>query len=94
MKTGYKYKSHIGSVSGNIYAPYIPKLYRDFDRPGCYTWKKVFHIIPVKTIKGKWVWWQDVYEQRFWTVSYMSEEPEVEYAELFDILSLKYTVDN
>jgi hypothetical protein len=92
MKTGYK--GHIGTVSGHIYAPYIPKPYRNFDMPGCYTWREVFHFFPVKTIKGKWVWCQKVYEQRFWTASYMCDEPEVEYAELFDILSLKYTVDN
>jgi hypothetical protein len=61
---------------------------RFFDGPGCYTWKKVFHVFPVKTISGKWVWCKYVYEQRFWTDwgSGFHLEPTVEYAELFDLL--------
>jgi hypothetical protein len=62
---------------------------RLFDGPDCYTWRKTFALWPVKTIKGKYVWLRTVYKQRYWAVwgTGFHMEPEVEYAELFDILT-------
>jgi hypothetical protein len=63
-----------------------------FDIPYCYHWKKTFAWLPVKTVKGKIVWMKNVYRQRFWCVPGpgFHMEPEIEYAELFDILGQQY----
>ncbi len=62
---------------------------RLFDGPDCYSWRKTFAFWPVKTITGKRVWLRTIYKQRFWAVwgAGFHMEPEVEYAELFDILA-------
>lgn len=63
-----------------------------FTGPDCYTWRQVFAWLPVKTISGKYVWCRKIYKQRFWAIwgeTGFHMEPEVEYAELFDILKLK-----
>lgn len=61
---------------------------RLFNGPDCYHWREVFALWPVKTISGKYVWLRKIYKQRFWAVwgTGFHMEPEVEYAELFDIL--------
>jgi hypothetical protein len=61
---------------------------RIFDGPDCYPWRQVFAIWPVKTIGGKYVWFRKVYKRKFWAVwgTGFHMEPEVEYAELFDLL--------
>jgi hypothetical protein len=61
---------------------------RIFDGADCYTWREVFAFWPVKTIGGKYVWLRKVYKQRSWVVwgTGFHMEPEVEYAELMDIL--------
>ena len=62
---------------------------RIFDGPDCYSWMKSFAYWPVKTIGGKYVWLKPIYKQRFWGVwgAGFHMEPEVEYAELLDILA-------
>ena len=61
---------------------------RIYDGADCYPWRKVFAFWPVKTIGGKFVWGRKIYKRRFWAVwgTGFHMEPEVEYAELFDIL--------
>lgn len=61
---------------------------RIFDGPDCYHWRPVFAWLPVRTIRGKYVWLKKVYKRRFWAVwgNGFHMEPEVEYAELFDLL--------
>jgi hypothetical protein len=65
---------------------------RIFDRPNCYTWREVFAYLPVKTVTGRYVWLRKIYKQRYWAVwgPGIHVEPEVEYAELVDILKQKY----
>ena len=62
---------------------------RIYDGPDCYPWRKTFAFWPVKTINDKYVWLKPIYKQRFWAVwgRGFHMEPEVEYAELFDVLS-------
>lgn len=62
---------------------------RIFNGPDCYPWREVFALWPVKTISGKYVWLRKVYKQRFWAVwgTGFHMEPEVEYAELFEIMN-------
>ena len=62
---------------------------RIFTGPDCYDWREVFALLPVKTITGKRVWFKKVYKRRFWAVwgQGFHMEPEVEYADLFEILS-------
>ena len=62
---------------------------RLFSGPDCYPWMKSFAYWPVKTIRGKYVWLRPIYKQRFWAVwgDGFHMEPEVEYAELLDILT-------
>ena len=61
------------------------RIYNGYD---CYEWRLVFAWWPVKTVSGKYVWLQKVYKQKFWVVwgRGFHMEPEVEYAEFFDIL--------
>ena len=57
---------------------------------GCYPWRKVFVWWPwVTTVTGKRVWWKQIYKRRIWVVwgTGFHMEPEVEYAELFEILN-------
>jgi hypothetical protein len=58
---------------------------------GCdsYPWRPVFAFWPVKTVSGRYVWLRKIYKRRFWVVwgRGFHMEPEVEYAELFEILS-------
>jgi hypothetical protein len=58
------------------------------DGADCYPWREVFALWPVKTIKNKRVWWRKVYKRKIWVVwgTGFHMEPEVQYAELFDIL--------
>lgn len=60
-----------------------------YDGPDCYPWRKVFAILPVKTISGKYVWFTTVYKQRYWAVwgTGFHMEPCVEYGTVFDILT-------
>ena len=65
---------------------------RIFDGPDCYTWREVFAYLPVKTVTGRYIWLRKIYKQRYWAVwgTGFHMEPEVEYAELVDILKQKY----
>lgn len=62
---------------------------RLFGGPDCYRWREVFAWYPIKTISGRYVWWNKVYKQRFYAVwgTGFHMEPEVEYATLFDVLT-------
>lgn len=61
---------------------------RIYDGCDCYPWRQVFALWPVKTLSGRYVWFRKIYKRRFWVVwgTGFHMEPEVEYAELFDIL--------
>ena len=61
---------------------------RLFRGPDCYPWMQVYAWLPVKTISGRWVWWQHIYKRRSWVVWGQSfhTEPEVEYGDIFDVL--------
>jgi hypothetical protein len=61
---------------------------RIYDGCDCYHWREVYAWVPVKTISGKYVWGCKVYKRKFWAVwgTGFHMEPEVEYAEFFDIL--------
>ena len=62
---------------------------RIYDGADCYPWRPVFALWPVRTVTGRRVWLRRIYKRRFWVVwgRGFHMEPEVEYAELFDILS-------
>lgn len=77
------------SIGWNLDNASVEITERIFDGADCYTWRLTFALWPVKTIGGKYVWLKPVYKQRFWTVwgNGYHMEPEVEYAELFDILT-------
>lgn len=55
----------------------------------CYPWRPVFALLPVKTVGGRYVWLRKIYKRKIWVVwgTGFHMEPEVEYAELFDILT-------
>ncbi len=61
---------------------------RIYDGCDCYPWHEVYAWLPVKTISGKYVWLRKIYKRKFWAVwgTGFHMEPEVEYAEFFDIL--------
>lgn len=49
-------------------------------------WVKTFVILPRRTVGGRWVWLQKVYCRRVWVYTGFVDEPETQYANLFDIL--------
>ncbi len=57
----------------------------------CYPWHEVFAWLPVKTISGKRVWWEKIYKRKVWIVwgTGFHMEPEVQYADVFDMISNK-----
>ncbi len=61
---------------------------RIYDGCDCYPWHEVYAWLPVKTTSGKYVWGRKVYKRKFWVMwgTGFHMEPEVEYAEFFDIL--------
>ncbi len=52
-------------------------------------WVKTFVLLPHRTISGKWVWLRTVYCRRVWVYTGFVDEPETQYAELFDVLGEK-----
>ena len=64
------------------------------DGADCYPWMETFVMWPRKTITGKRLFWEKAYKRRVWVVwgTGFHMEPEVQYADLFEILSLKETV--
>ena len=100
MNYGVKVKGKDGGIYNGTYNPHnnpaltlerVEITERIFNGPDCYTWRKTFALVPVKTISGKYLWLRTVYKQRFWAVwgTGFHMEPMVEYAELFEILSIK-----
>jgi len=49
-------------------------------------WVQSFALIPHKTISGRWVWLQKIYIRRVWVYNGFTDEPDTQYAELFDII--------
>ena len=49
-------------------------------------WVKSFAILPHKTISGNWIWLKTIYVRRVWVYTGFVDEPETQYAELFDLL--------
>lgn len=66
------------------------------DGADCYPWREVFAWRPVETVKGKRIWWQKIYKRKVWVVwgTGFHMEPEVQYAELFDILTYETSRTN
>ena len=64
------------------------------DGADCYPWMETFVMWPRKTINGKRLFWERAYKRKVWIVWGVSfhMEPEVQYANLFEILSLKEEV--
>lgn len=63
---------------------------RIYDGCDCYPWRQTFALWPVQTVSGKYVWLRKIYKRKFWAVwgSGWHMEPEVEYAEFFDLLKI------
>ena len=85
-------KSWSRSLGWNLERNGMKITQRIYDGCDCYPWHKTFAFWPVKTIKGKYVWLRTIYKQKFWVVwgPGLHMEPEVEYAELFDVLTYDY----
>ena len=49
-------------------------------------WVKSFAILPHRTISDKWIWLKTIYVRRVWVYTGFVDEPETQYAELFDLL--------
>jgi hypothetical protein len=76
------------SIGWNLEYATMEITQRIHDGADCYPWRKTFALWPVQTIGGRWIWLKPIYKRRFWVVwgTGFHMEPEVEYAELFDIL--------
>lgn len=64
------------------------------DGADCYPWTKTFVMWPRKTITGQRIFWEQAYKRKVWVVwgTGFHMEPEVQYANLFEILSVKEKV--
>lgn len=51
-----------------------------------HNWVKTFALLPRKTTNKKYVWLKTIYKRRAWVYTGFIDEPETQYAELFDIL--------
>ena len=49
-------------------------------------WVKTFSLLPHKTVSKKYVWLKTIYSRKVWVYNGFTDEPETQYAELFDIL--------
>jgi hypothetical protein len=49
-------------------------------------WVKTFVLLPHRTIGKRWVWLKWVYVRRVWVHRVFIDEPETQYADLFEIL--------
>jgi hypothetical protein len=50
-------------------------------------WVPTFVVLPHRTIGNRWVWLKKVYIRRAWVYTGFVDEPETQYAELFDIVA-------
>lgn len=50
-------------------------------------WVPTFALLPHKTITGNYVWLRKIYIRRVWVYTGFVDEPETQYADLFEILS-------
>jgi hypothetical protein len=62
---------------------------------GCYPWRKTFLFLPKESIAGKRLFWTKAYKRRVWVVwgTGFHMEPAVQYATLFEVLSLDHDKD-
>lgn len=70
---------------------YKPPTAKHFDYDGCYTWRRIWAWRPRRTVSGRWIWLQPIFEQQYYTAterqgdSYRME-PFVEYGDIFDVI--------
>jgi hypothetical protein len=78
------------SIGWNLDIQRMEATERIYDGCDCYPWREVFAIFPVKTVSGKYIWFRKIYKRKFWVVwgNSFHMEPEIEYAELTDVLKL------
>ncbi len=50
-------------------------------------WVPSFALLPRRTIGKKYVWLKKIYVRRVWVYTGFVDEPETQYAELFEILA-------
>ena len=50
-------------------------------------WVETFVLLPHRTINNRWVWLKKVYCRRVWVYTGFVDEPETQYAELFEVLA-------
>ena len=50
-------------------------------------WVKTFVLLPHRTIGQRWVWLKKVYCRRVWVYTGFVDEPETQYATLFEVLA-------
>lgn len=77
------------SIGWNLEFATMEITQRIYDGCDCYPWRQVFALWPVRTVSGRYVWFQKIYKRKFWVVWGVSfhMEPHVEYGDLIDILS-------
>ena len=52
-----------------------------------HNWVKTFAVLPHRTISNRWVWLKKCYVRRVWIYTGFADEPDTQYADLFDILA-------
>jgi hypothetical protein len=56
--------------------------------PDCYPWTKCFVLLPRKSVTGKILFFKWAFRRRVWWAGGLHMEPEVQYADIFEILTL------
>jgi hypothetical protein len=52
-----------------------------------HTWFKTFAFLPHRTVTGRWVWMQFIYQRVVWRYTGFVDEPFDEYADLLEVLA-------
>ena len=50
-------------------------------------WVETFVLLPHRTIGGRWVWMERAYVRRVWVYNGFTDEPDAQYATLFEVLA-------
>lgn len=51
-------------------------------------WQKTFALWPCRTANGELIWLRPLYKRRVWCYNGFTDEPETQYATLFDLLRM------
>lgn len=52
-------------------------------------WVPGFAFLPHRTVSGRWAWLRKIYIRRVWVYNGFTDEPDIQYGDIFDIISMQ-----